>query len=94
MEHPTYGELIEFLNVAESASTQKPEETLSQIFSLKYPDIPINRQTRFLDTVRRVAAPTRPSAVGRQKLVDSPLKSYLRRRWIPRTRHNYSKLSR
>ena len=66
---------------------QSVAEILTEKFSSKYPYIPINRPSRFLDTVLRVAAPTKPSAVGQPKLVGSPLCSYLRRRWVPRTRH-------
>lgn len=89
---PTYGELINFLNAAEVASErdsngQSVAEILTEIFSSKYPHLPISRPSRFLDTVRRVAAPTRPSAIGQQKLVGSPNCSYLRRRWVPRTRN-------
>lgn len=65
MDLPSYGELIDFLNVAKVA--KKPEETITQMFTLKYPYVPINQPVRFLDTVRRVAAPTRPSTLGRQK---------------------------
>ena len=62
-------------------------EILTEKFSLNYPYIPISRPSRFLDTVRRVAAPTKTSAIGQRKLVGSPLASYRCRHWIPRTRH-------
>ena len=90
-EDPSYGELIDLLDAAEIANASDSErsvaEILTQMFNSKYPHIPVIRQSRFLDTVRRVAAPTKPSSVGQQKLVGSPLASYRHRRWFPRIRH-------
>ena len=90
MADPTYGDLIQYLYDSENACSsngQPVAEVLTEKFTSRYPHIPVNRPSRFLDTVRRIAAPTLPSAVGKSKLVGSPLSSYLRRRWVPRTRH-------
>ena len=89
-KNSTYGELIDFLNAAEleSEDSEQPvAEIITEKFRSQYPDIPIHRPSRFLDTVRRLAAPTKPSAIGRQKFVGSPLRSYLHRHWVPRTRN-------
>ena len=91
-ENPTYGELIDFLQVAEIAcETDSRKHSIADIltekFASSYPHIPISRPTRFLDTVGRLAAPTKPSALGKQKLLGSLLVAYRRRVWIPRNRH-------
>ena len=91
---PTYGELI---NLLETAEIERNAETsvadlLAAKFCEKYRNIPINRPSRFLDTIKRIAAPTRPCAIGQRKLEGSPLRSYLRRRWVPRIRHKQGKL--
>ena len=62
-------------------------DVLTEKFTSSYPHIPISRPTRFLDTVRRLAAPTKSSAVGEKKLLGSPLVTYRRRVWVPRNRH-------
>ena len=86
---PTFGELIAFLEAAESESNA--EASIAEIITLKvrtkYPEIPILRPSRFLDCMERLAAPTKPSSIGPPKLTHSPLRSYLRREWIPRTRN-------
>ena len=85
---PTYGELIAFLEAAErECGGISTAEILARKVSMKYPDVPIRRPSRFLDTVKRLAAPTKPSPLGPPKLTDSPLRSYLRREWMPRTRN-------
>ena len=90
--NPTYGKLIDILQAAEiacEADHQKHSvaEVLVEKFTSNYPHISVSRPTRFLDTVRRLAAPTKPSALGEQKLLGSPLVTYRRRVWIPRRRH-------
>ena len=83
-----YGDLIDLLEDAEMANVDgSVADILTEKFTASYPHIPISRPTRFLDTVRRLAAPTRPSVVGQQKLMGSPLTSYRHRHWIPRNRH-------
>ena len=88
---PTYGELIDMLKIsekkAETLSNSCVAELLTAEFRHKFPQIPINRPGRFLDTVRRLEAPTRLSSLGKRKLDGSPLTSYLKRRWIPRIRN-------
>ena len=92
---PTYGELINLLETAETECNAETSDSVADLlaakFCEKYRNIPINRPSRFLDTIKRIAAPTRPSAIGQQKLEGSPLRSYLRRRWVPRIRHKQGK---
>ena len=87
---PTYGELIRMLceTEVEAEGTQKsiPDIPASN-FSSHYPQIPISRRGRFCDTVKRIAGPTRPSAIGETKLNGSPLQSYLKRHCAPRIRN-------
>ena len=90
---PTYGELIHMLKTsemkAETICNSGVADLLTAEFQHKFPQIPISRPSRFLDTVRRLEAPTMPSALGQRKLDGSPLKSYLKRRWIPRIRNTH-----
>ena len=89
-EYPSYGDLIDLLEYVETANENGPvADILFEKFAASYPHIPISRPSRFLDTVRRLAAPTKPSAVGQQKLTGSPLTSYRRRHWVPRNRHQH-----
>lgn len=88
-EYPTYGYLIgllEEVGAVTASETRSVADILSEKFVACYPHIPISRPSRFLDTVRRLAAPTKPSTLGEQKLMDTPLASYFRRRWMPRNR--------
>lgn len=78
-EYPSYGYLIDLLEDVEKADENA--DILSEKFAASYPHIPISRPSRFLDTVRRLAAPTR-----QQKLMGSPLIAYRRRHWMPRNR--------
>lgn len=94
-ECPSYGEMIDLLEDVEIevAKENRPiADILVEKFTANYPHIPICRPSRFLDTVRRLAAPTKPSAVGKQKLIGSPLASYRRRHWMPRNRHKQGML--
>ena len=90
---PTYGELINMLKISEKRGetirNSGIEELLTAEFQRKFPQVPISRPSRFLDTVRRLEAPTRPSVLGQRKLDGSPLKSYLKRKWIPRIRNTH-----
>jgi hypothetical protein len=91
MTNPTYGELIQLLDDAESECENRERsvaEILSHNFTSKYPHIPIHRCGRFMDTVIRIAAPTRSSVLGQQKLIRSPLQSYLGKQWAPYIRSN------
>lgn len=91
--NPTYGELFSFLEAAELEASQTEVSTariLVRNFHLEYPTVPISRPGRFLDTVKRLAAATRPSAV-RPAMAGTPLRSYLQRRWIPRIRNMQGK---
>ena len=67
---PTYGELISMLKISMTkaeTSNSSVAELLATEFQHKFPQIPINRPSRFLDTVRRLEAPTMPSALGGKK---------------------------
>ena len=90
---PTYGELIKMLKIserkAETVCNSGIAELLTAEFQHKFPHIPVSRPSRFLDTVRRLEAPTRPSALGQRKLDGSSLRSYLKRKWIPRNRNTH-----
>ena len=88
--NPTYEELISLLDFSENQATHSKGETvadiLAQQFKSRFPHIPISRPGRFLDTVRRLAAPTKSSTIGKTPLNGTPLRSYLQRQWIPRIR--------
>ena len=94
MAFPTYGELLQFLEYAER-NADKESQSVSELLVLRlhdnYPCVNIGRPSRLLDTVRRIAAPTRPSAAEKSKLNGSSLRSYLKRRWSPRVRNMPSK---
>jgi len=87
--YPKYGDLLILLDEAE----QHPDNTahsLAQSFANRYPHIPVTREDTFLKTVQRLAAPTRPSAIGPSKLQGLALKQYKERIWRPRIRHTQS----
>jgi len=69
---PSYGEMIDLLSNVEKNYVDVPETQCSQFREL-YPHIP--QPDRFYDTVKRLAAPTRPSIKGRSKLQGSPPKN-------------------
>ena len=87
---PSYGELIDMLDAAETEAAKRRSTNASilllQKFKLNYRHISIGRPERFYDTVCRIAAPTRPSLRGPAKLLGSPLVTYRRRTWVPSTR--------
>ena len=90
MAYPTYGELIELLTISDEKSTNECLplcEVLAANFSGRYPAIYIGRANRFLDTVQRIAAPTKQSTGGRSKLEGDSLRSYMKRTWKPRIRN-------
>ncbi len=85
----TYGELIELLHVAELRYVEEDvelSELVVTLFKKRYPSIYIGRPSRFLDTLRRIALPTRPHVVGKQLNGDS-LRSYLKQIWSPKIRN-------
>ena len=95
--NPTYGALIDLLSAAEQKyQSGSFNSSLSDIlltdFKKLYPSILIGRADRFLDTVRRIATPTIPSATGTSKLVGSPLRTYFNRTWTPRIRNKKGKM--
>ena len=82
--NPTYGELIDLL--LESEEKPNTVDLLCSEIHKRYPNIPVNRPTRLFDTINRIAGPTRPSLRGSAKLSGSPLVTYRKRTWKPRTR--------
>lgn len=88
MAKPSYGELIDMLNAAESEAAKcrntHASILLHENFREKYNNVSIGRPERFYDTVSRIAAPTRPSLKGTAKLLGSPLITYRRRTWVPK----------
>ena len=87
--NPTYGDLINLLEAAETEAKTTGDsvsDLLVAHFHRRYPLVSIGQASRFYDTVRRIAAPTRTSTRPSQ-LDGSPLRSYLKRIWIPRIRN-------
>ena len=85
MATPTYQQLIQMLSRAESEagdSAASVAELLTAKFSHRFPHIRVGRPGRFLETVRRIAGP-----IKHQRLNGSARRSYLKRRWTPRTRN-------
>ena len=91
MSAPTYKELIQLLNEAESVTSSHHSvlsiaELLTMNFSHLYPHIEIGRPGRFLETVRRINSPVRSytwkGTTSKQ--------SYLRRLWSPKIRNTKS----
>lgn len=87
---PSIGELIDLLDVAQNEVEINVDKTVGEIltamFTTKYPHVEIHRPNRFLDTVKRLAAPTKPSLIREAKVSGSPLSHYRRRKWSPRNR--------
>ena len=87
----TYEELIGLLYQAESkcdkCNTKELAELLVTFFKERHPSIYIGRPRRFLDTVQRIAAPTRPSMIGESKLDGDRLHAYMKKTWKPRIRN-------
>ena len=81
---PTYGEMIDLLTEVEQQDSENIVNTLFDKFIKLYPNVMIGRPGRFYDSVKRIAAPTRPSLVGPSKLSGSPLASYRKRIWVPK----------
>ena len=73
MEKPSYSELIDKLNAAESEATISRNIYASTLllgkFRKKYKNVSIGRPERFYDTVQRIAALTRSSLKGTAKLL-------------------------
>ena len=86
-----HGELIELLHLAESKCDKYSDIDLSKLlvtlFKERHPSIYIGRPRRFLDTVRRIAAPTRPSIIGESKLNGDCLRTYMKKTWKPKIRN-------
>jgi len=62
-DFPTHGKLLALLEGIELEANfdDSMSELLKAKFCKEYPSISISRPDRFLDTVKRIAAPTRPS---------------------------------
>ena len=83
-KRPTYGEMIDLFTEVEQQSNENIVNTLFDKFIKLYPNVMIGRPSRFCDTVKRIAAPTRPSLTGPSKVSGSPLVSYRKRIWVPK----------
>lgn len=81
---PSYGYLIDLLE--ECSSCDSVSDALYDKFRKAYPQIKIGRQDRFYETVKRIAAPTKPSLRGESKLCGPSLLNYRETLWIPRIR--------
>ena len=82
--NPTYGELIDLLTELEGRANTV--DLLCSTICKQYPNISVSRPMRLFDTIKRIAGPTRPSLRGPAKLAGSPLATYRKRVWKPRTR--------
>ena len=78
---PTYGELIDLFDKFGS----DPQLLCTKI-SDQFPLIPISCPSRVVDSISRIAAPTKRSLNGTVKLTGSPLGYYRQRIWEPRVR--------
>ena len=90
---PTYGLLIDLLDLAEKACNSNPALCLRHVlaawFCELYPETrKITRPSRFEATVRRVAAPVKSSLRGDTTLTGSNLLDYRKEEWILRFRDN------
>ena len=81
MAQPTYKELLELLEQAETQAGAElsTAELLTAKFTELYPHIKISRLGRFLETVERINAPIES---GNLQADDKRL--YLEREWTPR----------
>ena len=77
-KHPSYGELIDLLELSEQESRDIAGTLCDKVHEM-HPNLKINRPTRFYDTVKRIAPPTQASLKGPSKLQGSPLLSYRKR---------------
>ena len=96
MAKPSYGELIDILNAAESEAAKSRNTHTSTLllekFKQSYKHVSISQPECFYDTVCRIAAPTKPSLKGTAKLLGSPLVTYRRRTWVPKIQEKKIKL--
>lgn len=86
----TYGVLTDILEEVEKEcpdSRDIAHQLLSKI-QLLNPDIAIGRESHFYETVKRIAAPMRPSIRGDSKLKGSLAQRYRDKVWIPRVQNN------
>jgi hypothetical protein len=86
----SYGVLIDILEEVEKECPDSRDiaHQLSSKIQLLNPDIVIGRESRFYETVKRIAAPMRPSIRGDSKLKGSLAQRYRDKVWIPRVRNN------
>ena len=83
--------MIDLLAEVEQEESESIPNTLFDRFSTLYPNVVLGRPSRFYDTVKRIAAPTKPSSVGPSKLSGSPLVSYRKRIWAPKVKKTQGK---
>ena len=71
--NPSFGELIDLLDTANIIHQRRTDETgeiLTEMVTYKYPHVQIHRLSHFLDTVKRLAAPTKLHQSERQNCLD------------------------
>lgn len=86
---PTQGLLIDLLDQAEDACKKNPalciKHVLASEFQRLYPTFDkITRPCRFETTIRRIAAPVRPSIRGESKMMGKELEIYRQKEWTPK----------
>ena len=84
----TYGDLIDLYESvmisADSAEGKQSQDLFVERMHESFPGYYLSRPKRFIETVQRIVAPTRPSLRGPPKLSGSPLSTYRKRTWKPR----------
>lgn len=85
--------MIDLLAEVEQEESYNIANALFDRFSKLHPNVVLGRPSRFYDTVKRIAAPTKPSLVGPSKLSGSPLVSYRKRVWVPKVQTQSKKVN-
>ena len=84
----TYGDLIDLYDLASSRAQQSGISIKDELIKLFHETFPFHNLTsrpeRYLKTVERIVAPTKPSLKGPSKLNDSDLLTYCHTIWKPR----------
>ena len=83
--------MIDLLAEVEQEESESIPNALFDRFSTLNPNVVLGRPSRFYDTVKRIAAPTKPSLVRPSKLSGSSLVSYRKRIWAPKVQKTQGK---
>lgn len=91
--HPTNGVLIDLVEQAEAECSKNPalciRGVLCSWYEQLYPTTTrISRPGRFEATVKRIAAPTRPSIRGVARFAGGELETYRNKEWKPNFGHH------